>query len=67
MAIKQEELREKAKFLKWSKGINYLEMADAIGMTRNAFYNFVSGKKANLGYQKKKAFMDFAKRRENDE
>ena len=42
-------------------------MADAIGMNRNAFYNFVSGKRVNLGYQKRKAFIDYARRRENDE
>ena len=42
-------------------------MADAIGMNRNAFYNFVSGKKTNLGYQKKKAFIDYARKKEEDE
>lgn len=42
-------------------------MADEIGMKRNAFYNFVSGKKANLGYQKKKAFIEYVERIEKDE
>ena len=47
----QEELRQQCKFLKWSKGINYYEIAKAIGMKTYSFYNFISGKKVKISHQ----------------
>ena len=49
---RQERARANCKFLKWSKEIDYKEMAKAIGMSENSFYNFISGRKANLGYSR---------------
>lgn len=48
---KQEELRKKVRFLKWNNNIDYGEIADAIGMSRFSFYNFIGGKKVDLGYK----------------
>lgn len=52
MKDKQELLRKRCKFLKWAKDISYGEMAEAIGMEKNSFYNFVSGKKCHISRQK---------------
>lgn len=49
--MNQAELREKCKFLKWNKGIRFCEIAEAIGMNRNSFYNFVSGRQVKLSYK----------------
>lgn len=49
---KQDELRKRCKFLKWEKGINYTEIAEAIGMNKNSFYNFISGRRVLLGYRR---------------
>ena len=52
MKDKQELLRKRCKFLKWAKDISYGEMAQAIGMEKNSFYNFVSGRKCKISRQK---------------
>ena len=52
MKDKQELLRKRCKFLKWEKDVNYSEMAEAIGMNKRSFYNFVSGRKCKISRQK---------------
>ena len=52
MKDKNEVLRKRCKFLKWSKDVSYSEMAEAIGMEKNSFYNFVSGTRCHLSRQK---------------
>jgi len=56
----QDELRQKCKFLKWAKGIKYYLIAQAIGMTEHAFYNFISNKE-DLGYSTRKKLESFIK------
>lgn len=50
--MNNEEIREKVRFLKWSKGIDYKDIAAACNIKEYTFYNFICGKKANLGYKK---------------
>lgn len=50
--MKQEEIRMLAKRLKWECNISYKDMAAAIGMSNNGFYNFISNKDIKLGYEK---------------
>jgi len=65
--LNQEELRKKCKFLKWNKGINYYEIAKAIGMKTYSFYNFISGKKVDLGYQREWELNNYLKERIKNE
>lgn len=48
----QDELRKRCRFLKWEKGIDYQEIADAIGMNKFSFYNFMAGRRAAIGYRR---------------
>lgn len=50
--LENEKIREKVRFLKWSKGIDYKTIAADVGINEYTFYNFISGTKANLGYKK---------------
>lgn len=59
--MKQEELRNHCKYLKWNKGIPYNRMAETIGMNKYSFYNFIAGKKASLGYKKAWSLEQFIK------
>lgn len=49
--MKQQELREKVKYLKWHEGIDYKTIASAIGMNENSFYNFLNNDEINLSYK----------------
>lgn len=49
--MNQEELRKECRFLKWDKGISFKEMAKATNMSEYSFYNFISGRKANLSHK----------------
>ena len=64
MKDKQEQLRKRCKFLKWNKDVNYSEMAEAIGMKKRSFYNFVSGNKARISRQKEIKLIEFIKLKE---
>ncbi len=46
----QDEYRKRCKNLKRFKKINYKDIAKAVDINENSFYNFISGRKANLGY-----------------
>lgn len=59
--MNQEELREKCRFLKWNKGIQYSEIAEAIDMNKNSFYNFISGRQAKLGYKHYQLLINYVK------
>lgn len=50
--MKQEDIRQKCKYLKWSKDVSYREMAEYIGMKVNSFYNFISCETVKLSYEK---------------
>lgn len=61
MASPSEELRKRCKYLKWEKDISYWEMAKAIEMDKNSFYNFISGSKVRISSNKQiklKEFLD---------
>lgn len=62
--MKQDELREKVRFLKWHEGIDYKDIASFIGLDMNSFYNFISGKKVDLGYKAKWRLETFIKETE---
>ena len=62
--INQEELRERCKFLKYERNINYKDIAKAIGMSENSFYNFISGRKVNIGYRHKWLLENYLKEEE---
>ena len=47
----QDELRKMCKILKWDKGINYYEIANAISMNKQSFYNFISGRRVKISHQ----------------
>lgn len=64
MKNKQEELRKRCKFLKWEEGVSYSEMAEAIGMKKTSFYNFINGNKARLSRQKVINLIGFITRKE---
>ena len=64
MKDKQEQLRKRCKFLKWNNGISFSEMAEAIGMKKRSFYNFVSGSKARISRQKEIKLIEFIKAKE---
>lgn len=51
MREQQDKLRDKAKELKWKKGINYKELAEMLDMKYNSFVNFIHGYK-DLGYER---------------
>ena len=62
----QELLRQYCKYLKWSKGIPFYEIADSIGMDKYSFYNFLSGRKASLGYRKEWLLLQYLKEQSNE-
>lgn len=62
--MKQEELRKRCRFLKWEKGIDYQEIAKAIGMNKFSFYNFISGRRAKLGYRREWLLENYLKEKE---
>lgn len=64
MKDKQEQLRKRCKFLKWNKEVNYSEMAEAIGMKKRSFYNFISGSKTRISRQKEIKLNEFIKAKE---
>ena len=64
MKDKKEKLRKRCKFLKWNNGISYSEMAEAIGMKKRSFYNFVSGSKIRISRQKEIKLIEFIKAKE---
>lgn len=59
--MKQEQLREQCKYLKWCKGIPFYQIANSIGMDKYSFYNFISGRKAKLGYKKEWLLKEYIK------
>ena len=59
--MKQELLRKYCKYLKWEKGIPFNMMAESIGMDKYSFYNFISGRKASLGYRKEWLLLNYLK------
>lgn len=64
MKNKQEELRNKCKYLKWIKGIEFYKIAQAIGMSEHAFYNFLGKNRLDLGYDTAKKLEAFIKEHE---
>lgn len=64
MKNKQEELRNKCKYLKWIKGIEFYKIAQAIGMSEHAFYNFLGKNRLDLGYETSKKLEEYIKEHE---
>ena len=67
MKDKQEQLRKRCKFLKWNNGISFSEMAEAIGMKKRSFYNFVSGSKLKISRQKEIKLIEFIRLKETQD
>mgnify|MGYP003337183898 CR=1 FL=1 len=67
MKDKQEQLRKRCKFLKWNKEVNYSEMAEAIGMKKRSFYNFISGSKTRISRQKEIKLIEFIRLKETQD
>ena len=63
--LTQQEARNRAKELKRNRGITYIEIADAIGMKRKSFYNFMNSN-TKLGYAKHYKLIKYIERRENE-
>ena len=64
--LTQEDARNRAKELKRNRGITYIEIADAIGMKRKSFYNFMNNQKVKLGYTKYQRMIEYIDRRNNE-
>ena len=64
--LTQQEARLRAKELKRNRGITYIEIADAIGMKRKSFYNFMNDPKVKLGHAKHKKMIEYIDRRNNE-
>lgn len=55
----QEILRKDLKRLKWEQGTPFLLVAQETGINQHTLYNFVSGRRANLGYKKAQALYNY--------